>query len=248
MARRPSEVPRPVVRELNAGTREAANLAESLAVDFAALLRTVYGVSAGSITQMNAARGEGVTKRMRLASRLLLDDLGMGAISELRTHPSDTVRGWAAGIIEIAPRWSLKQRLKEIKPFADDPHYGVREWAWMAVRDAIAAELEGAIDLLTPWVSDRRVNIRRFAVEATRPRGVWCAHIPSLKDDPAPGLPLLEPLKSEPEKYAQDSVANWLNDAAKSRADWVIEVTDRWLSESDSKATARIVKRARRSL
>lgn len=65
---------------------------------------------------------------------------------------------------------------------------------------------------------------------------------------PDRGQPLLDPLHAEPERYVQDSVANWLNDAAKDRPDWVRGVTGRWAAASDTKATAYIVKPARRSL
>ena len=122
----------------------------------------------------------------------------------------------------------------------------------MAARPKISAELDSALPLLQPWTREGEAGVRRFATEATRPRGVWCGHIQALKDKPEMALPLLEALKADPEKYVQDSVANWLNDAAKTRPDFVKEVTLRWkrqaVNQPQEAATLRICKRAMRSL
>jgi len=246
MARRPSEVPAKTVRALNAGTREASNLAESLAIDFKKLAKAALPDHANAIAK---ALGDehAVTKRMRIVGGVLVERASKEDLAVMCSHPSDTVRSWGSYAIGLGAG-TLKTKLGRLKPLADDPHYGVREWAWLAVRDDIVAEPLKAITLMEPWARARAENVRRFASEATRPRGVWCTHIRELRDDPEPGLAILEPLRAAPEKYVQDSVANWLNDAAKDRPEWVVAVTDRWLSESPGAATARIVRRARRSL
>jgi 3-methyladenine DNA glycosylase AlkC len=54
----------------------------------------------------------------------------------------------------------------------------------MAVRDEVVRSPAQALALLQPWAPDADENIRRFASELTRPRGVWCAQIESLKAGP----------------------------------------------------------------
>lgn len=247
MARRPSDVPPKRVRELDAG-HPSANLAESLAVDFAKLMQgALPEMPSAGVGAMRSASGEGYTKRMAIAASLALKHLGQSSINTMSVHPSDTVRGWACYAIGTTSD-GIEDAIERIRPLAADAHFGVREWAWLGIRVHIVADPTHAIDLLTPWSLDADANMRRFASEATRPRGVWCAHIAELKDDPDPALPLLEPLSADPEKYVQDSVANWLNDASKTRPDWVERVCDAWQAVSPGEATARICRRALRTI
>lgn len=246
-ATRPVDVPGDVPAQLNAGTLTTATLAEGLALDFAALMQNVAPeVSAEAVAQLCNAGG--ILKKMQTAGGLLLTTYGEVAVERFSAHPSDTVRGWTAYTLALVPALPLAERLTRIRPLAADPHFGVREWAWLAMRPHIAAQMEEAIPLLTEWHKEESAKLRRFSVEISRPRGVWCAHIPALKTEPQRGLPLLEPVRADPTKYVQDSVSNWLNDAAKSQPEWVKDVCERWRRESDTPATLRICKRALRSI
>ena len=227
---------------LNSGA-EATNLTECLAVDFSVLMKTIAPDLSVEAARIDLTAG--ISVRMRQAGAVLAAG-GADRIARFANHPSDTACGWAAFASVMG--FGLNDTHKAIRPFADDPHFGVREWAWMAARPTLAEDLPAAIAALIPWVRDPSERLRRFATEATRPRGVWCAHIAALKDAPELALPLLDPLHADPARYVQDSVANWLNDAGKTRPEFVRQTTARWEAQSDSKATAYIVKRARRSL
>ena len=232
---------------LNGGSVASATLTEGLAVDFAQLLAAaVPDLGAVRLERMRAQAAAGITKRMVLAAQLLLE--ADADLAVLQAHPSDTVRGWTCFVIAAQAGWTLAQQLAAMRPLADDGHFGVREWAWLALRPHLAEHLPDAIALLAPWTADASERVRRFACEALRPRGVWCAHIAQLKEQPQMALPLLQPLRADPAIYVQDSVANWLNDAAKSQPDWVRSLCAQWLLESDNAATARICKRAQRSI
>lgn len=247
-ARRRDDVPPDVRARLNAGVEEARTLAEILVVDFGQLLRAVAPEAPEDAARTLSTAGLGVLARMALAAQTLHGLWGKDAFDRLVDHPSDTVRGWAAFVLAREERPGLARRYDRVRPLADDPNPGVREWAWIALRPRVAADLEGAIAAGLRWTSHTSPNLRRYAVEITRPRGVWCAHLGQLKADPSPGLPLLEPLRADGTKYVQDSVANWLNDAAKSRPDWVRALCARWERESKTPATQRIIRRALRSL
>lgn len=246
---RRSDVPADILEQLNSGEIESLTLAEALVIDYAALLeRAAPEIGKNAILQMQKASTLGVKQRMALAARLLLDRFGKRAFEKFAAHRSDTVRGWAAFMLEKTSGLTLQEKLTHIRPLADDPNPGVREWAWIALRPSVAAEIKPAIDILAPWTDEESMRLRRYASEITRPRGVWCAHITLLKEEPELCLPILEPLYNDPEKYVQDSVANWLNDASKSKSEWVQKLCEKWEAKSQSASTKRIIKRALRSL
>ena len=242
-AQRRSEIPPAVLTGLNAGELESVNLVEWLAIDMPTLLRHVapqVGLAAEAAAlgaAADALAGLGVVKREK----------GIGAAA-LASHTSDMVRSWAAFMLLADERLTQPERLAATRRFAADPAVGVRECAWDSFRPYLVQDLSAGLALLEAWVHDPDPNVRRFASEVTRPRGVWTPHIPALKDNPQQALGLLEPLKSDPSRYVQNSVANWLNDASKSQPDWVQAICARWIDESPTKETRYIVKRALRTL
>jgi 3-methyladenine DNA glycosylase AlkC len=56
------------------------------------------------------------------------------------------------------------------------------------------------------------------------------------------------PLRADPSKYVQDSVANWLNDAGKENPQRVQSLYAQWLADTSAPAILRICQRARRNL
>jgi 3-methyladenine DNA glycosylase AlkC len=249
-AMRMAEIPKSTLDGLNRGELEAVTLVEMLSVHHGKLLRAVAADAPKQLHQaMDDVMTLKITGRMKQAGSILLTYFGLDeGLRRCLAHRSDTVRAWAAFMVGEAEGLSLSDRLSRIAVLADDPNAGTREWAWLALRKHIDAELLKAIKLLTRWTQDPSPNIRRFASEATRPRGVWCAHLPLLKKEPSLGLPILEPLHNDDAKYVQNSVANWINDAGKSQPEFARELCREWRARSPGKSTARICQRALRSL
>jgi len=244
---------------IDQGTIETRNLAECLAVDQRTLVASLAGRLDATLAEALRTAAEtshtlGISKKIAtigLALGQWLDTANAAQREQqqtlLFTHPSDTVRGWAA----FANAWTVRtadtgQALDSQLRFATDRHFGVREWAWLALRPQLAGDLQHSLALLHHHSSHADPLIRRFCVEILRPRGVWCEHIARLKTEPEIAEALLLPLLAEADKYPQDSVANWLNDASKTRPDWVRQLFERY--PPSCKASMRIFNRATRSL
>ncbi|MEJ1164130.1 DNA alkylation repair protein [Variovorax sp. CCNWLW186] len=251
-------IPPEVLRALNDGLLETVNLNEFLALGLPQLARSVaghIGLDPASERLVDTLAMLGAFKPMQRhghIARALYDLAALNAERDavahrLATHASDVARCWAAQWVALSGL-PLAAQLQAVRRFAADSHFGVREIAWMAVREAVIGSLDESLVLLQPWAADADPNIRRFASELTRPRGVWCAQIEALKAEPWRALPLIEPLRADPSRYVQNSVANWLNDASKTQPEWVDRLCTRWTDESDTPATRYIAKRALRTL
>lgn len=237
-ARRMAEIPVDVLAALNSGNIETKNLVEWLAID-ARQLAAACGLPCPDEVAEQKIMGQN-----RGMGRVVLSE---NAMARLTGHPSDMARAWVAYAHGAQDGVAFAEKLALIKPFAADLNQATRECAWDSWRPDFARDVAGNLPYLMPWVVDADANIRRCAIEGTRPRGVWTNHIEALKQSPGQALKLLEPVRSDPSRYVQNALGNWLNDAGKTQKDWVMDVTERWLKESPTRETRYIVNRARRS-
>jgi 3-methyladenine DNA glycosylase AlkC len=252
-------IPPDVLARLNAGSEEPQTLAEWLAVDVRRLLAVVLptlGIAErlpDILQKIADPAAAGVMARQKALGAAFFEIItahpaGPAIYEGLATYRSGIVREWAALVWTANPSLDIAERLAGARRFAADPSMNVREIAWSSYRPYIAAELDRTLALLTDWVRDEDANVRRCAIESTRPRGVWCAHLNALKDEPSKALPLLEAVRADESRYVQLSLANWLNDASKHQPDWVRGLAERWLAESPSSPTRWIVNHALRTL
>ena len=241
-ARRLDLVPSDVRLSLSRGELESANLVEQMAVDVGLLLVSRFpSVSADFPTDLP------LKARFREASRRLSSMWNANELAEAVARESDTVRSIAALAIAHSSDIPPPSRLALLRPFADDDHFAVREWAWIGLRDALGEVLVELTPQFREWARAESERIRRFASEITRPRGVWCRHLEVAKINPAQFATILDELMIDPATYVQLSVGNWLNDARRDSRSWVISYCQTWLDRSSSVATARICKRGLRN-
>lgn len=258
-ARKAQDIPNDVLELLDKGKIETVNLTEWLAVNQIELINNRFpkiGLK-GSIATIEKA----ITEQKKPSTMSSIKTIGLhlyehcrnsqsldSSIELLNNHTSDTVRCYATYLIALNTDLSISEKLEQSRKLIADKHFGVREIVWMALRPEIEKNLSESIGILSKWTNDPDENIRRFTTESTRPRGVWCKHIEVLKKNPEQALPILQPLKSDKSKYVQDSVGNWLNDASKSKPEFVIGLCNKWKSESSTAETKKIIKRALRTI
>ncbi|GGE95646.1 3-methyladenine DNA glycosylase AlkC [Chishuiella changwenlii] len=257
-ARSTKDIPTTILEQLNNGEIETVNLVEWLAVDQQLLLKNLLKQHNRSnylkpiLSRINQLKKQTVNT-INEAIGLEIFELTNAHndkefLNILSQHKADLIRCWATYTIGKNEQLNITDTLIQLQPFAADHHFGVREISWMVTREKIIHNLEESIKILTDWATNEDENIRRFATESTRPRGVWCEHIEELKQQPVFALPILESLKSDTSKYVQDSVGNWLNDASKTQPEFVKNLCLRWENESNTKETKYIIKKALRTL
>lgn len=100
------------------------------------------------------------------------------------------------------------------------------EWA---VRPFLERYPELAMERVHEWSRSDSRNVRRLASESIRPRLPWAAVYRPFTVDPSPVIPVLDRLFTDASPYVRTSVANNLNDIARTHPDLAVETVNRWL-------------------
>ena len=254
-----AKIPADVRKRLDAGEEAPLTLTEWLAIDLASLLAARLGdvgLADARDTLVAAAQSvadDGVMSRLKhigSAVHAVLCERSDGSdrFAALAAHPNPVLREVAAVSTMADTSLTVAARWRRLKPFAADADMNVKEIAWYALRPWVVKDLASALAQYRRWIKAKDANIRRCAVEGTRPRGVWCQHVTALREEPGLAIDLLEPLRADPSPYVRQAVANWLNDASKDQPDWTLSVTSRWREQSPCSQTQWICKRAERTL
>lgn len=96
------------------------------------------------------------------------------------------------------------------------------------------------------WSKHKNHHVRRLASEGCRPRLPWGMAVPAITKNPQQVLPVLENLKNDESEYVRRSVANNLNDIAKTHPAIVITVAKKW--KGISRETDALIRHSCRTL
>lgn len=115
-----------------------------------------------------------------------------------------------------------------------------------AVRPFIMKYPKKMMAQLLKWSKHQHPMVRRLATEGCRPRLPWAMALPTLKENPAPIIPILENLKDDESESVRRSVANNLNDISKDHPAILIKLAQQW--QGKSKNVDKVIKHACRTL
>lgn len=250
-------IPVNILNRLNLGVEETKTLSEYLAVDRKVLLESFLNKTNrhkylkffnDDIFEMELK----APKLDRLIGEKLLEIKyeyqDENLIDIMKNYKADIVRSWCCYVIGLDKDLGIKRVFEDIKTLACDENFNVREVSWMAVRHYLNSDLDDVVEILKTMSMSQDEYVRRFVCELTRPRGVWTSHIPVLKKNPERCIDILENLKYDKSKYVMDSLANWINDASKTRPDFVINLCSSWSSQIEGSHIEYVIKRGLRSI
>jgi 3-methyladenine DNA glycosylase AlkC len=142
------------------------------------------------------------------------------------------VEGWAAWPLATVVELFGPARPSEALDAME--HVTKRMSCEFAVRPFLRDHYDATYARLLEFTDHEDERVRRLPSEGTRPRLPWGMNVQRLLDDPRPGLALLHRLRHDPSETVRRSVANHLNDVAKTRPELVIETVATWMDEPET--------------
>lgn len=108
-----------------------------------------------------------------------------------------------------------------------------------AVRPFLEHHLDLTVRSLHEWTGSEHEEVRRLPSEGTRPHLPWGPKVQALLDDPSVGVGLITELRHDPSTTVRRSVANHLNDIARSDPALVVDLATAWSGEATDPAMLR---------
>ncbi|MEU9861972.1 DNA alkylation repair protein [Streptomyces sp. NPDC047971] len=117
-----------------------------------------------------------------------------------------------------------------------------------AIRPYVEQHYAPTMERVAHWARSPSHHVRRLASEGIRSHLPWARTLTMFVEDPRPVLEILEPLRSDGSEYVRRSVANNLNDISKDAPGLALATALRWMEESPTPETGRIVTHGLRTL
>ncbi len=145
----------------------------------------------------------------------------------------------------LAPRHGLEAHLDRAMPLL---YQATQRFSMeFYIRAFINRWPDEVLPRLLQWAGDENYHVRRLVSEGLRPKLPWAKKLNIAVDVP---IPYLDKLHADETRFVTRSVANHLNDIAKTQPDLVIETLKRWHAEGrqDQKELAWMTRHALRTL
>jgi 3-methyladenine DNA glycosylase AlkC len=211
-----------------------ATVVDELARRFAAV---ADGFDAPSFTKRATVQLDGLELKARidLIARELWRALGdhdpaaslASVVDVARAEPP--IDGWAAWPLAAVVELFGPSRPAEALDAME--HVTKRMSCEFAVRPFLRDHYDATYARLLEFTEHDDERVRRLPSEGTRPRLPWGMSVRRLLDDPLPGIALLHRLRHDPSETVRRSVANHLNDVAKSHPQLVVDTVTGWMDE-----------------
>jgi len=151
---------------------------------------------------------------------------------------------WLMPVAKMVEKYGLNDYDKSIKAIEEITKRNTGEYC---IRPFLHHYPKKTLKRMMKWAKSSNLHLRRLASEGARPKLPWAKKLEIFIDDPEESMKILEPLKDDPSKFVQKSVANCLNDIGKFHPDWLLDTMKEWKKGSGSERKW-IIKNALRGL